>query len=246
MQWDRMLPFYVYATPVLFFVSPLLFPLVMMGVGALWASSISERVIKQQEIGIHDLLYVLPGGRWAANWATACGSIHQSFIFEGSWIILRGMLVVGFLLVIGISMVVGQFISEDAGLANLRWFILDMVALFVGYGLHYIQTMALSPLVGLLVPTYVRNRVEARLGSAGLYLGIQIGTYLLGGLLFYFVPLLVSGWATSIRILTPYLIVVFILREALIRWLWMVLLRRLSLTTAEKEDIWTLVNQYPE
>ncbi|MFC1959526.1 hypothetical protein ACFLYO_02340 [Chloroflexota bacterium] len=229
-----------------FLVSPLLFPLVMVAVGAMWAALISERMVEQQEHGIYDLLCVLPGGRWAANWAIACGSIHQGSVFEICLLILRIMLLLGgILLFMLLSMVLGQVFSAESQLDGIGSFSIDMIALLVAYYLHYIQTMALSPLVGLLVPTYTKSRVEARLGAVGLLAVVQLGPFIFCGLLFYFVPLLVGGTVDPERSLALYLILVFGLREVIIRRLWYVLLRRLRLTAVEKEHLWSLLRLAP-
>ena len=230
---------------LLFYVSPLLFPLVMVGAGTMWAANISDRILKQQERGIFDLLCILPGGRWAANWATACSSIHQGGTFKVSWLILCGVVVVGLVLLLTLFslVLVGQFFSTRKELSNVGWLMLDMIVLFTGQLLHHIQTVALSPLVGLLIPTYIHKRTEARLGAAGLYLGLQLIPYLCCGLLFYLAPLVASEPIDAENSLTPYLLVLFGLREVIIMFLGTVLLRRLNLVADEKKHLWTLLQQ---
>ncbi len=232
---------------LMFYISPLLFPLVMMGAGTMWAANISDRILKQQERGIYDLLCTLPGGRWAANWATACSSIHQGGTFKVSWLILRGVAVVELVLLLTLFslVLVGQFFSARKELSNVGWLMLDMIVLSIGQLLHHIQTMVLSPLVGLLIPTYIHNRVEARLGAVGLYLGLQSIPYLFCGLLFYLAPLVASEPIDAENSLTPYLLVLLGLREVIIMLLGMVLLRRLKLVADEKKHLWTLLQQSP-
>jgi hypothetical protein len=228
---------------LLFLISPLLFPLVMVGAGTVWAANISDRVLKQQERGIYDLLCVIPGGRWAANWLTASSTIHQGGTFKASWIMLGGVAVVGLVLLLTLFslVLVGQFFSAGNELSNFGWLMLDMIVLFMGQLLHHIQTMALSPLVGLLIPTYIHNRAEARLSAVGLYLGLQLIPYLFCGLLFYLAPLVASEPVDAGNSLTPYLLVLFGLREAIIMLLWIVLLWRLKLVADEKKHLWTLL-----
>lgn len=226
-------------------ISPLLFPLVMVGVGTMWAADISDSIVKQQKRGIYDLLCVLPGGRWAANWATACSSIHQGGAFKVGWLMLRGAAMVGLVLLLTLFSIIlaGQLFSARGELDNVVWLMLDMSVLFIGQLLHYIQTMALTPLVGLLVPTYIHNRAEARLGAVGLYLGLQLSPFLVCGLLLYLAPLAVSQPIYAENSLTPYLFILFGLREASIMLLGIVLLRRLKLAADEKKHLWTLLQQ---
>jgi hypothetical protein len=222
-------------------ISPLLFPLIMMGIGALWAANIGDCVVELQARGIYDLLCLLPGGQWAANWATACSSIHQSSVYRVGWIMVRGAAMVGLVLVLTLlSLVVVQLFSAGKALGSVVWLMLDVIALFTGQLLHYIQTMALTPLVGLLIPTYVHNRFEARLSAVGLYLGLQLSPFLICGLLFNLAPFAVSKPVDSGNSLTPYLFILFSLREASIMLLWIVLLRRLKLVEAEKKHLWIL------
>lgn len=227
---------------LILYISPLLFPLVMVGAGTMWAANISDHILKQQERGIYDLLCMLPGGRWAANWATACSSIHQGGAFSVSWLILRGIAVLGLVLLLTLFslVLVGQFFSARNELNHVGWLMLDMLALFGGQLLHHIQTMVLSPLVGLLIPTYIHKRVEARLGAVSLYLGLQLGSYLFCGLLLYLAPLVASEPVDAKNSLTPYLLALFSLREAIIMLLWIVLLRRLNLVADEKKHLWAL------
>ncbi len=226
---------------LMLFISPLLFPLVMMGVGVLWAANISDWVIRLQERNIYDLLCLLPGGRWAANWAIACSSIHQEGTFSVVWLMLRGAATVGLVLVLTLfSLVVVQLFSAGKELGSVVWLMLDVVALFIGQLLHCIQTMALTPLVGLLIPTYIHKRFEARLSAVILVLGLQLSPFLIFGLLFYLAPLAVSKPVDAGNSLTPYLFILFGLRETIIMLLWIVLLRRLKLAADEKRHPWTL------
>jgi hypothetical protein len=230
---------------LIFLVSPLLFPLVMMGVGALWSAEISVRVVEQQERGIYDLLCVLPGGRWAASWAIACGRIHQGDTFDFGWLMLRSIVMVGVIMLLTLfGMALGwQLFSAEVELNNVGWFMLDMAVLLIGQLLHHIQTMALSPLVGLLVPTYVHSRAEARIGAAGLFLSLQLGPYLFCGSLLNFMPVLTGEPVDAANSLAPYVLILLGLREAVIMRLWIILLRRLKLTAVEKEHLWTLLQQ---
>lgn len=222
-------------------ISPLLFPLVMMGVATIWAVNISDCVVNLQERGIYDLLCLLPGGRWAANWAIACSSIHQGGAFRVGWFLLRGAATVGLVLVLTlVSLVMVQLFSAGKQLGGGVWLMLDVIALFTGQLLHFIQTMVLTTLVGLLIPTYVRNRLEARLGAVGLYLGLQLCPFLICGLLFYFAPLAANKPVGAGNSLTPYVFIVTSVRETIIVLLWSVLLRRLKLAEAEKEHLWIL------
>ncbi len=227
---------------LMLFISPLLFPLVMMGVGAIWAANISDCVVKLKERGIYDPLCLLPGGRWAANWATACNCIRQSGIFKVGWLILCGAVMVGLVLMLTLfSLIAVQLFNAGRELGSVVWFMLDVIVLFTGQLLQYIQTVALTPLVGLLTPTYVHSRIEARLSAVGLYLGLQLSPFLIFGLLFYIAPLAVSKPVDAGNSLTPYLLILFSLREVILVLLWIVLLRRLKLAADEKKHPWTLL-----
>ncbi len=226
---------------LLVLLSPLLFPLAMMGVAAIWAAGISDCVVKLQKHGIYDLLCLLPGGRWAANWAIACSNIHQSGAIRVGWTLLRVAAMVGLVLVLTLaSLVVVQLFSAGKGLGSGIWLMLDVIALLIGQLLHVIQTMVLTPLVGLLIPTWIHNRLEARLSAVGLYLGLQLSPFLICGLLFSLAPLAASQPVDAGNSLTPYVFIVFSMREAIIMLLWIVLLRRLKLAGAEKEKLWSL------
>jgi hypothetical protein len=153
--------------------------------GIFWSSVVSTAIIKEHERGTYDLLCLLPDGILGANWAIGSGCIHRGAFFDLMYMAVRALLVFGFIL-LGIMLVITLGIAAGTSFYNANddlfqavRTVLDLISLIIGYYVHYVQAIVLSPLTGILTAIYVRSQLEARLLAPIFFLALQIGGYTL-------------------------------------------------------------------
>ena len=224
---------------ILFMAAPLLFPLAVSLQAAVWAAHISYALAAERERGTYDLLCLFPDGSLGANWAIACGCVHRGVVFDALHVLAQVVLLLGMVFLAIIWLIVLGIVANPVGkagqdiLAASRTLI-DTVVLIAALGLHYTQTVVLSPVVGMWWATHAHRRIEAQLGAFGLSLAVQIGTYglfLVVG--FALLPLLYDGLplaspAINLSLPVVYLVILYIIREGAIFWLWKIVTRRLN------------------
>jgi hypothetical protein len=97
----------------------------------------------------------------------------------------------------------------------------------------------LGSLVGLVIPTYAHNRLDASLWSFGVFLLLQISTYMLAWLIgFSLLPgaydrLQINGWYANFSLPVLRVVVFFLVREGIIVALWRGLIARLNVSPGE-------------
>lgn len=243
-------PGVVLALPVLLPVSgvmlllfaPLLFPLALHALGALWAAGISATIDRARATGIYDLTAASPAGRLAASWALAGGGLHRGGWLDAADALARILMRLGgglllLLAAMGLWVIGGDLRGPGLtphALETTRT-LLDMAALLAGFYLHYIQSVLLAALAGMLIPTLgVGARLDGPLLAGVLYLALQAGFYAACAALYVLArPLLLAGpgdLPAPVFLLLPLLALGmwYGLREALIGWLWAGLERRLG------------------
>jgi hypothetical protein len=230
----------------LLFIAPIAFPIAISILGAVWAAHISYTIAREHERGVYDLLCLIPEGALGANWAIACGCIHRGNLFEianflARIILYTGLFFLAILLLIALAVLAyspADMLKQNA--ADVVHTVGGVVVLLIAYCIHYVQTMVLVPIIGMLLPTMTRNRTEAQIGALGLFLTIQFGSYALFLLAGYFtLPLLSAklhllSWAIEPRVPVVCLVLLYICREAILSRLLRVVTRRLSADPSEK------------
>jgi hypothetical protein len=153
--------------------------------GTFWSSVVSTAIVKEHEHATYDLLCLLPDGILGANWAIGSGCIHRGAFFDLMYMAVRTLLIFGFI-VLGIMLIIvlgiaagASFYKANESLLLAVHTLLDLINLIVGYYVHYIQAIVLSPLTGILTAIFVRNQLEARLLAPVFFLALQIGSYTL-------------------------------------------------------------------
>ena len=165
---------------------PLILPFVTIVIGSYWSATISSSVLRQRDAHTYDLLCLGPNGTLGANWSIAHVTLQRGGVFGtlhmGSLVsFVLGSVALLLMLAIFLYMLVTGAGPENVIAAGRT--VLDMLALLLGFGMHYIQSVVLAVMVGLYAPTLMGR--DAPWVSFGLYLALQIGTYGILALLYH-------------------------------------------------------------
>jgi len=212
----------------------LLTPLILVSgavYGVVWAVGISGLVAREHERGTFDMLGVTPPGSLGTSWALCMGCLYRNQGFRrvntGNTWIARTILLAPFVLMIWYSL-------------SPTWTSLIFAAAFY---IDYIQSIVLGALVGMLVPTIARNRLDSRFLAFGVYILMQIAVYVAFLLtVFIILPgvyrtLGLSGWFAEL--LFPLLCTLFFaaVHEGMVLMVWYLLLERLNAAPDELDSL---------
>lgn len=251
------LPLLIFTAPMavllLLILVPVVFPLWMVIQSAWWAGGISLALVIEHEQQTYDVLCLFPEGSLGANWAMASGTIRRGMMYSALALTARLLLGIG-LLLLGLLALLTPGILADLSDGTITGndvtafrTLLDGLALLVAYALHYVQSAALGPVIGVLAPTFTRRRAEAQLGAFGLALAVQVGSYLLFlALALGVIAPLLSGdpaahppadalWRAAVQ---PLLLLglLITIREGSITALWRLAVYRLNVQHPEETD----------
>jgi hypothetical protein len=218
-------------------LAPLLLPLANTIYGLSHAYSTSGRIAHEREQQTYDVLCASPPGILGMHWSYCTGWIHYHWLWRYAMI---GVLATGI-----IASVFGLSSQLVFGSAQPLLIITIVRALAIGsiFVIDYAQTLVISSLVTLIVPTYAENESNARLWAVCLFLALQGAVYLPTLLLGLFalpstfnllgINPIVSG------LLIPLLLIAFfaLLREMIIAALWHAAKDQLSTTKVELDAI---------
>lgn len=209
-----------------------------------WAVSISGTIARERETGMFELIALSPAGAFGASWAACTASIHRNDSLAqiqspSSWIV---RLAFTLLILASLGNFVAPLVPETA--AGGMLVIIPLVYLFTLSGALYIdhvQSIVTSALVGMLIPTYARGRVDAGGGAFLMFLLLQVTTYVLTLVLgFVLLPAVletVGLQEIAVAFVLPVgrLVIFYVIRAILITILWRVLVERLNIAASELE-----------
>ena len=217
-----------------FIILPLLLPLVTTIVGGYWSASVSHAILYERNARTYDLLCMGPNGTLGANWAIAGSCLAKHGLFTNLYygtiasIILGGLGVVLMVAVFGLLVVSGATVDELIPAVRTLF---ELFVLLGVFWLHYVHSVVLSVLVGLFVPTYMGH--DAPWVAFGFYQAVQVIVYGLFALIFHLLSPLTAAispdlWWAYLSVPFFYLLLLALLREALLVWLWGVVSSRLN------------------
>lgn len=207
-----------------------------------WAINIGGTIARERESGMFDLIALAPDGGIGASWAICTASIHRNQSLQQiqspmSWIVRLGFTL---LVLASLGNFVQPLVPDEADGALLT--IIPLLYLFTLAGALYVdhmQSVAMGGLVGMLIPTYTRSRIDAGFGALIVFLFFQVITYVVTLLVgFSLVPNLmmragVTPTAAAIALPIIRLVIFFAIREAMISGLWRILVERLNVAASE-------------
>jgi|FLYN01.1.fsa_nt_gi hypothetical protein len=144
--------------------------------GLVWGVKISTTIAKTYEASIFDVLSLSPSGALGALWAMGTGCLYRNrefgdLNFPETW-------TVRLFVVIFASMALGTLSGARRAHELALPVLVYALVLIAGFYVDDVQSIVLGSLVGMLTPLYAHNRVDARMWTMGLYLLIQVVTYL--------------------------------------------------------------------
>jgi hypothetical protein len=213
---------------------------------------VSTTIAKEHEDRTFDLLSLAPTGIWGTNWALATSSLYRNRDFDRLFSIIRAALATALVLTCIVALIAVMSLSPTRPtrlpqpgstdiLMRVAADFLGVVALIAAIYVEYVQSTVLGSVVGLFIPTYAHNRLDASLWSFGAFLLLQVTTYALAWLIgFSLLPgayerLQINGWYASFSLPVVRVAVFFLLREAIIATLWRGLVQRLNVQVSEVE-----------
>lgn len=207
-----------------------------------WAINISSMIARERETGMFDLVALSMTGAIGASWAIGTASIHRNQSLQQiqspmSWVVRFGFTLL--LLASLVNFVVplmpsGTFIGIQTVIP-----VLYLLTLALGLYVDHVQSVALGALVGMLIPTYTRSRIDAGVGALIGFLLLQVITYALTLLIgFVLIPGLFPVFGNepliaAIALPLLRLLIFYAIREGIIVMVWRVLVERLNIAASE-------------
>ena len=218
-------------------LAPILVPVANTIYGLAHVVGVSGSITHEREQQTYDVICTSPGGIIGMHWSYCTGWIHFHWVYRYA---LLGVLSIGIVAsVFGLSS--HAVFGVDQAPAAIT--ILRGLALAALFAIDYAQTIVLSSLITLLIPSYAESEGNARLWASGLFLALQMTVYL-PTLLFGVLALPGTFHLLGIDplladVLIPLLLVAFFaaLREVILYGLWHAVEQQLSTTALELDAI---------
>ena len=231
-----------------FIMLPLLLPLVTIFVGGYWSASVSHSILYERNARTYDLLCMGPNGTLGANWAIAGSCLSQHGLFTNLYygtiasMLLGGLGVVLMVAVFGLLVISGATVDELIPAVRTLF---DLFVLLSAFWLHYLHSVVLSVLIGVFVPTFMGH--DAPWVSFVFYQAAQVMIYGLFALIFHVLSPFTSAispdlWWAYLSVPLFYLLVLVLLREGMLVWLWGVVSTRLNADSNERKSLLQVLN----
>ncbi len=231
---------------ILLFLIPLILPLIGITYGIDCALRVGSAIAREHENATFNLLSLSPPGPLGASWAVCASALYRDRDFERLHNIMRACAIIAgsIMAVITLFLLIGDAFSRDSYQASILMATLAHVLALVGaIYIDYVQSATLGTLVGMIVPTYTRTRIDTSLFSFGVFLLLQIGGYLMAFIVgFTLLPALFTrlGWmddGSAILLSLCRVGALFLAREILIAGLWRFLIARLHAQPSELDAV---------
>jgi hypothetical protein len=242
------------APTLLFLLMPFFLLIIGLAYGIDCALRISTTIAKEHEERTFDLLSLAPAGVWGTNWVLTTSSLYRNRDFDRLFTIIRTTLATGLVLTCIVALIAVMSLSPSRpswhpqaanpdGILRVAADFVAIIALLAALYVEYVQSTVLGTLVGLVIPTYAQNRLDASLWSFGIFLLLQVMTYTATWLVGFdllpevFERLNLAGWFASFTLPVLRVAAFYLLREGLIAALWRALISRLNMSPAELDFI---------
>lgn len=237
---------------LLFLLMPFFLLIIGFSYGIDCALRVSTTIAKEHEDRTFDLLSLAPTGVWGTNWALATSSLYRNRDFDRLFSIVRAALAIALVITVIVALIsfmsltpTGSTTVRQPGkpdlLLNVVAAFISVLALIAAIYLEYAQSTVLGTLVGLFIPTFAHNRLDASLWAFGVFMLLQIIAYAVTWLIgFNILPvayerLQLNGWYASFSLPVLRVAVFFLVREGIILMMWRGVIRRLNAQVSEVE-----------
>ena len=225
--------FYAQLIFVAIFVIPIGFAGLYMALhgtlaGLYWATRISGAIARERERGVYELLSTSPYGAFSASWAICTGCQYYDQTFNGAGAQRVWFSRIFFLTLLFLSALLSLLDPRgySSPLEGFLYILTLVGVLALAFYIDDIHSSVIGSLIGLIVPLFARNRLDARIGAFTGFLLLQLCAYLLIFFLGFIVmpplneSLRVTGFADELALPLEQLLIFFGVRELIARVLW--------------------------
>jgi hypothetical protein len=211
----------------------------------IWAIRTSGLIAQERERQTYDVYCLSPEGALGVNWAICTGYLHRNNRLEQIHGVVRSLLSIALIMIFLIALVLisnaGQPRATEFAQQEVQRYsimLVNVTTLICLIFIDHIHSIVLGCLVGILVASYARGRIEAQLGAAGAYLALQISAYVIAWIVgFSILPSIYDESASGlaqIGLAIMQIVIFYSTREIMIALLWNQLSRRLNVAPTEK------------
>lgn len=237
-----------YLPTLLIVVMPVLLGVIGLIYGLDCALRVSSSIARERENGTFDLLALSPPGALLIGWALCASALYRGREFMRFHSIVKTSIIIGVVLVVVLTgfetLIQLPLLSRDARLL-LPTFVRSahLLAILGILYADYAQGAVLGCLIGLLIPTYTTNRIDASLYTLGIFLLTQITLYAAAVWIgFNFLPdaFIQIGWTDRGMefLLALFRLLIFLgLHEISITLIWEHLVKRLNARPIDIQSI---------
>jgi hypothetical protein len=227
-------------------------PLILVCVGVVYgldcAMRVGTAIAYERENERFMLLSLSPPGPLGSAWAICAAALYRNHDFIRLRSVVRVALALAFIGALILLVLVNLFTlatsihtyGQEVTLSPLSS-IVAVLAAFLAVYMEYTGSAVLGMLVGILVPTYTRTRLDTLLMSFGVFLLLQLAVYLMTYFLgFWILPglLLPFDERTGEVVLTLLrLLIFYAAREAVIAVVWSLVVRRTNAAPSELDFV---------
>lgn len=199
--------------------------------GLVWAANISRILVQMRTDSKYDLLLLASTSELRLNWAICTGYLHRNQSFsrvhgQKARLAQYMLMIPGAL---AMPLFIGVAAENESYTLMLLTTVIHIIVIAAAYYIDYAQSVIIGGLVGMIIPTYARSELDARMVAGASFLVLQISSYALTWLIGF--DLLPAIWqaegfaALGLNILQ--LLLFYTCRECIISGLWAVLRRQL-------------------
>jgi hypothetical protein len=209
--------------------------------GMMWTANISGVIANERESGTYDLLCLSPAGALAVCWALCTGRLHRTKLFLNLHFFIRLLTIIAlitFLLMLTVPLLVSSYYEAEVANTELFSALMYAIAATAIFYVDHIQSLDLSALIGMMPPGEAQHKSESRLGAVGNFLGWQIASYLIVGVLCALAVLVIDkglhpAWLSHLSAALFAIIAFVMVRERVLLEVWRRLIRRLNVDLRE-------------
>ena len=228
----------------------LLIPLIFVSIGTICGALVllrtSTLIARQTEQGKQVLMGVTPLGLPGMMWALCSVAYTKNRVATALKEAVNGIYFVGFVMMaiptffaVMFALVEVILGTDGTNLAHTPFGLWGLVVLYAGLGAIYldlVQSIALGSVIGMLIPTYTRTRLDSNGLAIGTYLAVQFISY---AIIAFFDLFLLPNVAAQFAIVDSTLLALsqfvafFAVRDFALRGIWHLLMHRLETTPSE-------------
>lgn len=195
--------------------------------GTIWVTMIGLTITRSHQNYHFDLLSLTPQGAYGVSWYLCTGTIHRHNWLRAvyrllSWVVLLVLVLLGLaalMLIIGLITANDEIVRQAQ--ENVLRDVINIGFIVGALWLDHIQSIVISALLGITLPTIIKDKTQLRSFAPLMYLMMQLLTYLLIYLIYLMMSIILTGiWGASFFVSTTIigltLLAFYLLREVII------------------------------